>query len=99
MVHREVKWTLRAAKDKLLIYQYWFDRNESVEYPKQLDKLFNQSMFLTSLFPYSGRETNSKNVRFRLVRNFRLYYRILPDSIEVLSIWDCNMDPKKNDLQ
>jgi len=98
MVQREVKWTLRAIKDKLSIYEFWTERNKSADYAQKLEIIFNEVAYLTSLFPNSGRKSSVSDVRFRVIRNFRMYYRIQPDKIEILAIWDNKRDPVDNDL-
>jgi len=99
MVQREVKWTIRAIKDKLSIYEYWTERNKSIDYPRKLETIFNEAAYLTSLFPFSGHNSNLRDVRFRVIRNYRLYYRINSDTIEILSVWDTNRDPIEDDLK
>ncbi len=34
MARRQVKWALRAIKDKMAIYEYWINKNKSVVYPQ-----------------------------------------------------------------
>jgi toxin YoeB len=95
MATREIKWTLRALKDKMAIYEYWIYKNKSISYPQKLDRLFNEVMTLTISFPYSGIETEFKNVRIRIVKHFKLVYRITDSVIEVLTVWDSRQHPKK----
>ena len=95
MVRREVRWTLRALKDKMAIYEYWIRKNKSITYPKKLDRLFNEIMTLTTSFPYAGIETEFDNIRIRIVKHYKLVYRITDSDIEVLTVWDTRQDPKR----
>ncbi len=95
MVRREVRWTLRALKDKMAIYEYWIHKNKSTAYPKKLDRLFNEIMTLTTSFPYSGIETEFDTIRIRIVKHYKLVYRITDSAIEVLTVWDTRQNPKR----
>ena len=95
MVTREIKWTLRALKDKMAIYEYWIHKNQSIAYPKKLDRLFNEVMNLTAIFPEAGMKTELDGIRIRTVKHFQLVYRITNSSIEVISVWDSRRNPKK----
>ncbi len=94
MARREVKWTLRAIKDKMAIYEYWINKNKSVAYPQKLESLFNDIMTLTVSFPFSGQLTDIPDVRIRIVKHYKLIYRITDTAIEVLTVWDTRQDPK-----
>ena len=95
MAERKIKWTLRAIKDKLGIYQYWLNKNKSIEYPEKLERLFNEAMKLTAIYPDAGIQTEIKNVRLRIVKEYKLFYRTSDDFIEILSVWDSRRDPEK----
>jgi len=94
MARREVKWTLRALKDKMTIYTYWINNNKSVAYPQKLEHFFNDVLVLTASFPFSGQQTDFKDVRIQIVKHYKLVYRITDTAIEVLTLWDSRQDPK-----
>ncbi len=95
MVSREVRWTNRAIKDKLLIYEYWAERNQSLEYPKKLEQLINEALNIIALFPNSGRRTDIEGIRVKTVRDYQIFYRISELAIIVITIWDTRQNPKK----
>lgn len=94
MATREIKWTLRALKDKMAIYEYYIHRNKSIVYPQKLDRLFNEVMTLTVSFPHSGIKTEFENIRIRIVKHYKLVYKITDTTIEVLTVWDSRKDSK-----
>lgn len=51
MAQRAIKWSLDALQDKIEIYSYWIQKNKSVEYPKKLEKLFDEVAEMASIFP------------------------------------------------
>tara|TARA_R110002051_G_scaffold174602_2_gene244821 strand:- start:10773 stop:11072 length:300 start_codon:yes stop_codon:yes gene_type:complete len=95
MATREIKWTYRAIKDKIAIYEYWIRKNKSISYPKKLESLFNEVMTLTAIFPEAGMQTELDGIRIRVVKHFQLVYRITDATIEVLTVWDSRQNPKK----
>lgn len=94
MARREIKWTLRALKDKMAIYEYWINKNKSVAYPQKLERLFNEIMTLTVSFPHSGQQTEFENIRIRIVKHYKLVYQITDSAIIVLTVWDIRQHPK-----
>ena len=58
MAAREIRWTLRATQDKLAIYEYWTNRNKSVLYAQNLEKLFNRTMKIAAIYPSAGIKTD-----------------------------------------
>ncbi|WP_417591518.1 type II toxin-antitoxin system RelE/ParE family toxin [Owenweeksia hongkongensis] len=95
MATREVRWTLRSIKDKMLIYEYWLERNQSDAYPRKLERLFNKSMSITAKFPLAGKPTELENIRYRLVKDYKIFYRINDKTIEVLTVWYSRQNPKE----
>ena len=87
------RWSLRAIFDKIEILDYWIQRNKSTKYSDKLDVLFDQAIELVARFPESGKKTDYRNVRIKIVRHYLVYYRIKKDGIEVVRI----MDPRKGE--
>ena len=84
MATREIKWTLRALKDKMAIYEYYIHRNKSIVYPQKLDRLFNEVMTLTVSFPHSRIKTEFENIRIRIVKHYKLVYKITDTALKYL---------------
>lgn len=94
MAEREVRWTLRSLKDKMLIYEYWLERNQSDAYPRKLERLFKKSMSFTARFPFAGKATELEDIRYRIVKDYKLFYSITDSTIEVLTVWDSRRNPQ-----
>ncbi|WP_459072826.1 type II toxin-antitoxin system RelE/ParE family toxin [Halocola ammonii] len=92
MVEKTVHWSLRANRDKLAIFEYWINRNRSITYAQKLERLFNEAMKLAATFPEAGTPTNTKKVRYRQIRHFKIFYQISEKSLIVLLIWDDRRD-------
>jgi len=93
MAKRTVRWSERAINDKLLIFSYWIERNQSIAYPMKLENLFDDALLSVTVFPLSGRSTEIENVRMVIVRNYKLVYRISEKLIEVITVWDGRRNP------
>ncbi len=93
MVKRTVRWSERALNDKLMIFKYWIERNQSIAYPTKLENLFDDALETVSIFPLSGRATEIQHVRMVIVKNYKIVYRISEELIEVITVWDGRRNP------
>jgi len=93
MAKRTVRWSERSINDKLMVFSYWIERNQSIAYPVKLENLFNDALETVAIFPFSGRATEVKNVRMVIVRNYKLIYRISEKLIEIITVWDSRRNP------
>ena len=59
--------------------------------------LFKQAAYLISNHPKIGKPTNYGNVRFKIVRDYLLFYEEMTDRIEILLVWDSRQNPVKLD--
>ena len=82
-----VRWTERASKDAIAIYDYIASRSEAYA-----DSVFARILVRPNQlasFPESGSivpEYNRADVRELLVHSFRLIYRIDGDEVRVLTV-------------
>lgn len=89
MAQREIEWTSRALSDRTGILEYWYDRTGSVDYSVKLQELFYATTRLFSKMPDAGREFNQeKNIRYVIIKYYRIYYTYTDQKFIVLSIWD-----------
>ncbi len=79
--------------DRTEIYEYWTERNQSSDYADRLDELFNESAKLLATFPKIGTRTNYLNVFSKVVRDYKIFYRIEPHEIQILRVWDTRQHP------
>lgn len=99
MVSREIRWTITATRDKLSIFEYWTDRNKSTVYAEKLELLFNETMKVAAIFPFSGINTDIRDVRIQVVKDFKLVYRIREEYLEILKVWDTRQNPEDFNLK
>src|SRR5437016_5329886 len=95
MAKKKIVWTLRARRDRLLILEYWTERNQSPAYSEKLLKLFHSSAEMLTNNPFIGRTTTKKDIRIKVIRDYLMFYRISKDSIYILFIWGGRRDWRK----
>jgi plasmid stabilization system protein ParE len=98
MDEKEIRWSLKAIHDKIDILYYWINRNKSKTYSQKLDRLFDKKLKSTAKNPESGKKTDYKSIRIKIVSHYLIFYRIQETSIEVVRIWDSRRDPKSFNL-
>ena len=81
---KQIKWTNRAVIDRTNIYKYWLERNKTNIYSEKLEELFNKSAEIISVFPNIGSTTNYRDVFAKIVKDYKVFYRVKSDSIEIL---------------
>ncbi len=92
---REIRWSTRAIKEWVEILEYWIKRNKSNTYSLKLDHLFNASFAIISKSPEIGKPTDVPFVRIKIIRDYLIYYRIEPEHIDILAVWDSRRNPQK----
>ncbi|MDQ3020613.1 MAG: type II toxin-antitoxin system RelE/ParE family toxin [Bacteroidota bacterium] len=92
---KRIVWSLTAQQDRKNILEYWNVRNKSKTYSKKLNELLKSSIKLISTHPNIGKKTNYSNIRFKVVRDYQIFYEETLNSIDVLRIWDSRQEPDK----
>ena len=85
---KKIIWSKSAHIDRFLILDYWFQRNNSKDYSKYLNKSFERAIDLISLYPYIGICTNMPNIRIKIVGKYYITYEIKDSSVVILRIID-----------
>lgn len=83
---KKVRWTSRAIADRVNIYKYWLERNQSDSYPEKPESLFEKTADLISSFPKIGTPTNYRKVYTKTVRDYKIFYRIETTEIQILRV-------------
>ena len=92
---RQVKWSARSVYEWSDMLDYWTNRNKSNAYSLKLDRLLKESLDKIARASETGKPTDFPSVRTKIVRDYLVYYRIHPEYIDILGIWDSRRDPKK----
>lgn len=95
MAKREIEWTSRALSDRTDILEYWYGKTGTVDYSVKLQELFSATTRLFSKMPDAGREFDPvRNIRFVIIKYYRIYYTYTDQKFVVLSIRDTRRNQK-----
>ncbi|MBI9037128.1 MAG: type II toxin-antitoxin system RelE/ParE family toxin [Bacteroidales bacterium] len=95
MVKRKIIWSPRAKIDQFKILDYYFKRNGNKTYSRKLFKRFKNATNLIVKHPEIGIRTDIKNIRNLIEGDYAIFYRINPNTVEIITIWDCRQDTEK----
>lgn len=91
---RKLIWSVEARNSRKSIFDYWNNRNKSNFYSKKLNLLFNTNLKKVIELPEFGKPTFREDSKFIIVSHFEIIYKITPNEIVVLDIWDSRQNPQ-----
>ncbi|WP_269223328.1 type II toxin-antitoxin system RelE/ParE family toxin [Flavobacterium sp. IMCC34518] len=91
---RRLIWSIEARNSRKNIFDYWNNRNKSKVYSVKLNLLFNSNLKIITQLPELGKPTFQENTKFIIVSHFEIIYKITPNEIVVLEIWDTRQNPQ-----
>lgn len=94
----EIIWSLRAKNDIKNISIYWNKRIGNVDYSKKIRRLTNEYLELLKQYPKLGRQTDNRNVREIIIKDFKIFYFFDETSIYIVRFWDTRQDPERLEL-
>jgi plasmid stabilization system protein ParE len=90
---RRLIWSVEARNSRKNIFEYWNNRNKSKLYSRKLNFLFNINLKIATQLPEFGKPTFREDSKFIIVSHFEIIYKITPNEIVVLDIWDTRQNP------
>lgn len=91
---RRLIWSVEARNSRKSIFDYWNNRNKSKVYSRKLNLIFNTNLKIVIQLPESGKPTFREDTKFIIVSHFEVFYKITPNEIVVLDIWDTRQNPE-----
>jgi plasmid stabilization system protein ParE len=91
---RRLIWSIEARNSRKKIFDYWNNRNKSKVYSRKLNLLFNTNLKIVIQLPEFGKPTFQENTKFIITSHFEIIYKITPNEIVVLDIWDTRQNPQ-----
>ncbi len=92
---QKIIWSEQAHNDRRQILEYWIEHNKSKAYSIKLNMLFKEAVRIIAKFPGIGKSTDIKGVRGKIIRNYIIFYQLMDDQLQILSIWDSRQNPDK----
>ena len=100
MVERKIIYSKKASQTLRNILSFYNRRNGSNLYSLKLAKELETLIFLLANNPFLGIQTDySDTVRYLIRSNFKIFYEINPQSIDILMIWDTRRNPDDLELE
>jgi len=90
---RRIVWTSHAEYIFSEILNFYFLRNGNKTYSQKLNLEIKQVLDLLARHPYIGKNTDFEDVHVIVRKTYNIYYRIEPEEIIILVIWDCRQNP------
>ena len=98
MAKRKVIWSPQAKIDKFRILKYYLKRNGNKVYSQKLFHRFKKATKLLIMHPEIGVKTDIKNVRNLIEGDYCVFYKLKPEHIEIITIWDSRQNPQQINL-
>ena len=90
----DVRWSNRAEWEFDEILKYWNERNGSQLYSLKLINLVNESIEKLTKFPESGQATDNLFIRYKIVKDYFLYYSFDETTLHIVDVCDMRRNPK-----
>ncbi len=86
---RRIVWLENAKNDLKDIVLYYNERNGSTVYSRKLVNVLKSSLLLLETNPFLGiKVKNKENYRVLIIKNYKVFYKILLNRIEIMLVWD-----------
>ena len=93
---RRIVWLENAKNDLKDIVLYYNERNGSTVYSRKLVNVLKSSLLLLETNPFLGiKVKNKENYRVLIIKNYKVFYKILLNRIEIMLVWDTRQNPDK----
>lgn len=93
---RRIVWLEDAKNDLKEIVSYYNKRNGSSVYSRKLVNVLKSSLLLLETNPLLGIKVKDKeNYRVLIIKDYKVFYRILLNRIEIMLVWDTRQNPDK----
>jgi toxin YoeB len=97
MAKRKIIWHTSAKNDLINIMKYYNQRNGSTAYSQKLLRSIKKTTKLLISNVNLGFKTDmNERLRVLISGDYKIFYEILDNSVEVYLIWDCRSDSSKS---
>jgi plasmid stabilization system protein ParE len=96
MAKKKIIWSNDAYADLIAIFSYWQSVIGNNKYCRKIKRNIDNNLKYYSLYSESGKPTIRQDIKYFNFRYYIIYYKILPERIEVMRIWDGRQNPGKS---
>ncbi len=94
-MNKTIIWTKRARSQRKEILKYWINHNKSNTYSSKLNTLFGLTTDSLSIHPELGRITEMENIRQKIIKSYKLFYKVIESEIFIIALVDMRRDPEE----
>lgn len=92
---QKVIWADTAEKDYLDTLDFWYEHNQSLEYPEKIIKEVEKITEMLPNTPYMGVWVKENLRKIVLLKNFIIFYEVSESRIEIVHFFDGRDNPEK----
>ncbi len=93
-MNRKIIWSKQAVSQRKDILKYWIIRNKSKKYSEKLNIVFDGAVNTLLSYPESGRQTQFVNIRMKIIKDYRAFYKVTEKVIFIIALVDTRRDPE-----
>ena len=91
---RQIIWSDRSLELLKEILEYWIERNGTANYSDKLYSLFQIALKQLSKYPETGGLTENRNIRYKKVRTYYIYFSYNDTTLRVIAISHVRRGPE-----
>ena len=91
----KILWTSTAIKQRNYIFDYWNEKNKTINFSKKLNKKINERIRLLKTNHDLGKQVEFVNTRSISLGHYSILYKKIDLNIVITGFWDNRQDPKK----
>lgn len=93
MAERKIIWSSRAKSDLFKILDFYYKRNGTKTYSRKLNSAIRLSIRKLNKHSEIGVQTDVQNIRNLIEADYNIFYEIVQEYIEIITIWDSRQNP------
>ncbi len=93
MAQKKIIWSGSAGRELISILDFYIQRNGTTIFSEKLLAEIDTIVSFLPEHPHLGKQTEKEHLRVLIRGMYEIFYRIEPDAIIVVAIWDSRRDP------
>jgi plasmid stabilization system protein ParE len=99
MAQKKIIWSGRASRDLISILDFYIQRNGTTTFSEKLLAEIDTVVSFLPDHPLLGKNTEKESLRVLIRGTYEIFYRVDPDAIIVVAIWDSRRDPEQKPIR
>jgi toxin YoeB len=99
MAQRKIIWSVPASQELISILDFYLIRNGNPAYSEKLLAEIDSIVSYLPEHPNLGKQTEDKIHRVLIRNNYEIFYRVEPEAIIIVTLWDSRRNPEEKPIQ